>query len=385
MTYNFDSFPDRKITESVKWKEYDPDVLPMWVADMDFMSPEPVIRALRERVEHGVFGYPMESKELSRIIVDWVQKRHNWKISPEDIMLIPGVITGFNLVSHTVARPGENVIIQTPAYPPFLSVSKNVELGQCDCELIRDSSGQYMIDYDSFERAITPETRLFILCNPHNPTGRVFRKDELEKLAEICLRHNVLICSDEIHSDLIYKNNKHLPIASLSPEISKNAVTLIAPSKTFNIAGLAGSVGIIQNHELREKMCSSGKGLLGWVNLLGLTAMRAAYQEGEPWLEELLVYLEGNRDYMVDYLKTKMPTIKMGKPEGTYLAWLDCREAGIVGKPHEFFLKHARVAVNDGARFGCVGEGFVRMNFGCPRSMLKESLDRMSNALKEAA
>jgi cystathionine beta-lyase len=381
MRCNFDEIPDRVHSDSAKWKHYEPDVLPMWVADMDFRSPEPVINALRQRVDHGIFGYPCELPEMQESVVSWLKKRHNWKVAPESLMFIPGVITGFNLVSHAVSQPGDAVLIQTPAYPPFFRVSKNVGLIQQENDLIKKQNGEYEIDFDAFESVITDRTSIFILCNPHNPTGRVFHKDELEKMAEICLRHNVLICSDEIHHDLIYSESKHIPIASIDREVQQKTVTLFAPSKTFNIAGLCSSVAVVPNEDLRQKLEAAKQGLLGWVNLMGRVATLAAYQHGEEWLDELMVYLEGNRDFTYQFVNDKIPGVSMGKPEGTYLAWLDCSEAGLDMPPADFFLEKARVGLNAGEYFGEKSKDFVRLNFGSPRSALEEGLERMRKAL----
>ena len=381
MSYNFDDFPDRKPTESIKWHYFEEDVLPMWVADMDFVSPEPVIQALHQRVEHGIFGYPCDMPEFIQVIVERMLERYGWHINPEDVVLIPGVVSGFNLVARAVVDPSEGVLVQTPVYPPFLSAPASAGLLRQEMELTCNPDGSYSIDYKAFEDAITDQTRLFILCNPHNPVGRVFRPDELERLAEICLRHKVIICSDEIHCDLIFSGQRHTPIASLQPEIAQNCLTLIAPSKTFNIAGLACSAAIVQNPDLRKKLQSVRHGLVGGVNLLGQVAGLAAYRHGQPWLDELLVYLEANRDFLYDFVNNELPGIRMSRPEGTYLAWLDCRQAGFDGNACEFFIKNARVAMNDGATFGKGGEGFLRLNFGCPRSMLAEALERMKKAL----
>jgi cystathionine beta-lyase len=353
----------------------------MWVADMDFRSPEPIIQALRERVDHGVFGYPKSPECLNDAIVGWLSRRHGWEVTPEDLVLVPGVVNGFNLAAHAVTNPGDGFLVQTPTYGPFFGVEKNADLVQHEMEMTREADGQYSIDLKAFEAALTGRTRIFMLCNPQNPTGRVFRKDELEAMAEICLRNDIIICSDEIHSDLIYPGNKHIPIASLSPEIATKTITLVAPSKTFNIAGLKASVAVITNKELREQYEGAKKGLTGWVNLLGMVAMEAAYDQGEPWLEALLPYLEANRDFAFDFINNEIKGVKMAKPEGTYLAWLDCQEAKFEEKPAKFFQEQAKVAMNDGAWFGKGGEGFVRLNFGCPRSMLEESLDRMKQAL----
>ncbi|RPI34863.1 MAG: putative C-S lyase [Chloroflexota bacterium] len=381
MIYNFDLCPERRGTESLKWRAYAEDVLPMWVADMDFVSPEPVLRALHERVEHGVFGYPSDMFELRQVFVERLERLYGWCVSPDDLVFVPGVVTGVNLACHALAAPGGAGLVQTPVYPPFLSAPANAGIARQDAGLVRMDDGSYQIDLDAFESAITDHTRLFVLCNPHNPVGRVFQKAELEGLAEICLRRGVVICSDEIHCDLIFSGHRHIPIASLHPEIAQNTITLMAPSKTFNIAGLKFSVAIIPNADLRKKFSGAEKGLAGWVNVMGLVAGLAAYRDGQEWLDQLLVYLETNRDCLHGYANSQLPGVKMALPEGTYLAWLDCRNSGIDGCPSEFFIKHGRVALNDGSAFGPGGDGFVRLNFGCPRGMLMEGLDRMRKAL----
>ncbi|MCR4406738.1 MAG: PatB family C-S lyase [Anaerolineae bacterium] len=385
MAYNFDQLIDRRHSDSEKWHYYGDDVLPLWVADMDFMSPEPVIHALRQRVEHGVFGYGMEPPELREVIVDRLRGLYGWQVSAEALIFLPGVVSGFNLACRAVASPGEGVLVQTPVYPPILKAPVNAGLIRDEMELTRQADGRYVVDYDVFEQTITDRTRIFILCNPHNPVGRVFRRDELERMAEICLRHHVVICSDEIHCDLVFQGSRHLPIAALAPEIAKRTITLMAPSKTYNIAGLNCAVAIVENDELRTRLLAVRAGLVGGVNIMGYTAALAAYRDGQPWLEEVLRYLEDNRDFLLRYVGEHLPGISMSKPEGTYLGWLDCRRAGIPGNPHEFFLREARVALNDGADFGQGGEGFVRLNFGCPRSTLVEALDRMKAALRQGA
>lgn len=382
MDPRFDILPDRKDSLSVKWHAYGPDVLPMWVADMDFRSPDVVIEALKKEVERGVFGYPYEDNRFKAVLVDRLNDQYGWKIDPGALVFIPGIVTGLNIVSHLFPEGGE-ILVQTPIYPPFLSAPKNAGMKRVDVGLVRSPDGHYSIDFDAFEAAITDQSRLFMLCNPHNPVGRVFKTDELEHLAEICLRRKLLICSDEIHCDLIYSEHRHVPIASLQPEIAQNSITLMAPSKTFNIPGLQCSFAIIQNLEIRQRFQKAGEGMSGWVNLMGLVAGQAAYQGGQEWLRDLMIYLQGNRDFLYDFVNQRLPGVHMAKPEGTYLAWLDCREAGIDGNPYEFFLQQARVAVNDGGSFGEGGKGFVRMNFGCPRSMLEEALLRMENALQQ--
>ncbi len=381
--FGFDDLPNRRATESAKWNYYDEDVLPMWVADMDFRSPEPVIAALKARVDHGVFGYPLPPEHLKESIIAWLARRHDWEVTPDDLVLVPGVVTGFNLAAHAVTQPGDGVLVQTPTYGPFFGVHKNVNLEQHEMELTRRNDGQYQVDLDAFKAAITSRTRIFMLCNPQNPTGRVFRQDELETMAEICLENQIIICSDEIHSDLIFPGYRHIPIASIAPEIAEQTITLIAPSKTFNIAGLEASVAVITNPGIRKQYEDSRKGLAGWVNLLGMVAMQAAYAEGEAWLEALLVYLEANRNLLFDFVANELPGVNMARPEGTYLAWLDCQETGIKGKLDDFFLKEAGVGMNAGTWFGKGGKHFIRLNFGCPRSMLEEGLTRIKIALEK--
>ena len=382
MKFNFDTIINRRETDSIKWGFFDEEVLPMWVADTDFLSPPPVIEVLKKRVEHGVFGYPHLLEETEEAVVLWLEKRHGWQVKREDLVFLPGVVTGFNLATHAVTKPGEGVLVQTPTYRPFLEVDRNVDREQHTMSFAQAKNGSYKLDADIFTGAVRENTRIFMLCNPQNPTGRVFRKDELEMMAEICLENGVVICSDEIHSDLIFSESEHIPVASLSPEIAANTITLLAPSKTFNIAGLKASVAVITNPELREEFERAKQGLVGWVNLLGQVAARAAYAEGEPWLDAMLVYLEANRDFLVDFVNNELPGVQMVKPEGTYLSWLDCREMG-VENPQQFFLREAKVGLNDGAWFGEEGKGFVRLNFGCPRAVLREGLERMKVSISK--
>ena len=381
MTYDFDRRIDRRGTHSDKWQKYGPDVLPLWIADMDFQSPEPVIRALRERVEHGVFGYlAFEQPEFHELFADRLLKRYNWRVSPDAVVLIPGVIPGFNVAGRVLAAPGDGLILQTPVYPPILRAASSIGLTREEAPLARRADGRYAPDVDAFAAAIRERTRFFLLCNPHNPVGRVFSRDELTRLAEVCLRRGLAIVADEIHCELTLDGQRHTPIASLAPEISERTITLMAPSKTFNLAGLKCSVAIIPNAALREKFVAGRVDLVQTVNVLGYAAAFAAYRDGQPWLDELLRYLEANRDFVVEYVRARLPGVAVAPPEATYLAWLDCRNAGPAAPdPFTFFLEKARVALSDGALFGA--GGFVRLNFGCPRSILTEALDRMSLAL----
>ena len=387
MIYNFDQIIDRRKSDSAKWGHFDADVLPMWVADMDFLSPEPVIRALRERVDEGVFGYAFDSASLKEAIVVWLEARFNWQVKPEDIMPLSGVVSGFNLITQALVGPGEGVLYQPPVYMPFLQAAKHAGGHSVESELVLNPDGRYTIDFDAFDQAAYQPgreflTRMFLLCSPHNPVGRVWQRDELEKMAEICLRKGVYICSDEIHADLVYSDARHIPIASLSPEIAQKTVTLMAPSKTFNIPGLGFAFAVIQNADIRRKVETATRGVIPHPNLLGMTAANAAYREGAEWLDQALMYLKGNRDLLTEKIRGELPELKIYPVEGTYLAWIDCSAAGIEGSPAEFFLKHGRVAFNDGKAFGKGGENFVRLNFACPQSTLLDGIARMKHALE---
>jgi cystathionine beta-lyase len=392
MDYDFDTLPQRRGTDCAKWDVPEGDVLPMWVADMDFTSPPEVISALEKTVKQGVFGYPNYGEKPNEAVVEWVHTRHQWEIQPEAVSFVSGVVTGFNQAAHAAAKPGEGYLVQTPTYGPFFGVKDNVGLTQQEMELTQDADGSYGIDLDAFEAAIRPETKIFMLCNPQNPTGRVFSKAELEGMAEICLRHGVVICADEIHSDLVFPGHTHIPMASLSKEIAENTITLIAPSKTFNVAGLKASAAIIENKALREKFSGAAQGLADhWVNMMGMVALQAAYREGGAWLDALLRYLEANRDYAIEFINQQLPGVRAAVPEGTFLAWLDCRELfalaevepGEPGYFNSYFERQARVALNNGEWFGKGGEGFVRLNFGCPRHILEDGLERIREAVEK--
>lgn len=379
--YDFDHIIDRRNSDSIKWRWYG-DALPLWVADMDFRAPEPVLRALRERVDHGIFGYAAEPPALRETLAAWLGRRFGWRVDPSAFVFVPGVVTGFNVACRAFCRPGEGVLVQTPVYPPILDAAANHGLARQDVPLIHDGAGRYAADAQAMAEAITSASRLFILCNPHNPTGRAFTEAELAHMAGVCLRHDLVICSDEIHCDLVFSGTRHIPMATLSPEVASRTVTLMAPSKTFNIPGLGFSLAIIEDRELRARFKAAAKDIVPHINALGYVAALAAYAEGEPWLEACLRYLEGNRDYLAEHVRSRMPGIRLQPPEATYLAWLDCREAGLGETPAEFFLKRAGVALNEGKIFGPGGEGFVRLNFGCPRATLSEALARMAEALK---
>ena len=351
--YNFDQLPDRRITNNAKWLKYPADVLPMWVADMDFISPPPVMEALQEFVARGVFGYPRfeadlsDSPPLREVVVARLARLYGWRVAPEALAFVPGVVSGFNLAAHVLAGPGGaaaggELVIQTPVYPPILDAAPNAGLVRRDAPLARGADGRYTIDWDAFEAAFSPATRLFLLCNPHNPVGRVFTRDELARMAEVCLRRGVPIISDEIHAELLYSGQRHVPIASLSPEMEQASITLIAPSKTFNLPGLQCSVAIIHNAELRARYVAGRQGLVPWVNVMGLIAAEAAYRDGDEWLAQLLPYLEANRDTVARFVAAELPGVRWGPPEATYLAWLDCAGTGL-SNPCQCFLDLGRV------------------------------------------
>ena len=373
--------PERRNSDSIKWGLYEEDVLPLWVADMDFTSPPSVIEALQQRAAHGVFGYARESTELKELIAARMENLYGWKIKLEDILLLPGVVAAFNLVCQAVAQPGESILIQPPVYPPFFSAPGYAGARAVFNNINLNTAGEYAIDLEDFEAAIEKDTRAFLLCNPHNPLGRVFTKTELIGIAQICLKHGLVICSDEIHSDLVFEGYQHIPIASLDKEVEARTVTLLAPSKTYNIAGLECSALICTNPDLRVRIQKARRGLLGWVNLMGMTAGLAAYKHGDEWLKQVLYLLQGNRDYLMQYLAEKIPGIHMIRPEATYLAWLDCRELNLPQSPAQFLLEKARVALNNGEDFGEPGKGYVRLNFGCSRETLTEALDRIKQAV----
>jgi len=382
MKYDFDRVVERRGTDSNKWQRYGDDVIPMWVADMDFVSPEPIVQALHQRIDHRIFGYTRPTEELRRVIQERVERLYGWKIEQEEIVFLPGLVTGLNVAYHTFSHPGDGVLVQPPVY--FHFVHDPVMHGRVinDPPLVQKGDS-YEIDFDQFEKAVTLQTKVFLLCNPHNPVGRAFTPKELEKIAEICLRHHLVLCSDEIHCDLLYPGYRHIPIATLGPEVAHQTVTLMAPSKTFNVAGLHCGFVIIQNSRLRKLWETFSHGLIPGVNIMGHVAALAGYREGQEWLDQALSYLQANRDFLAEFLKKNLPDIRMMKMEATYLAWLDCRDAGILGNPSDFFLRKAKVALNDGSEFGRGGEGFVRLNFACPRKTLIEGLDRMVEALKK--
>jgi len=392
MTHDFDTILDRRSSNSIKWTMYPEDVLPLWVADMDVAAPQPVLAAIQEKLSQGALGYERPSQALMETVVARMDNLYGWKIEPEMVIAVPGIVSGFNAAARAVCAPGEGILMQPPVYFPFLTVHENVGLTRQFAPLVRDDDGstvRFSIDFDVFEAAVGADdarTAMFLLCNPQNPTGNVFAPEQLSRLAEICLRHEVVICSDEIHSELLLGGTQHTPIATLSPEIAERTITLIAPSKTFNTAGLFCGFAIIPDPELRERYQQSADQMTFHVNSLGQVAAQEAFSGScDGWLADLLTYLTANRDFVASYLQTNMPEIRTTVPDATYLMWFDCSalvESGVItGNLHEFFLNEAKVALNNGADFGPGGENFVRFNLASPHSVLQEALERMCRAI----
>ncbi|WP_415889341.1 MalY/PatB family protein [Neptuniibacter sp. SY11_33] len=377
MSTEFDYQINRKGTASQKWEKYsDSDILPMWVADTDFMSPPAVIKALHERIDHGVFGYTNVPVELNELVIERMQVFYDWEVNSNDIVWLPGLVCGLNLACRSLGESGDTVLTPKPIYPPFMSAPRLSDREVCTLPM-QDIDGRKIIDFDALENALTDRTRLLLFCNPHNPGGTVYRKEELEQLAEIIIKHDLYICSDEIHCDLILEQGlQHTPIASLSPEIAARTITLMAPSKTFNIAGLGCSFAIIGNPELRKKFINTKKGVVPDVNLLGYTAAIAAYQEGEAWNQQQLDYLRANRDYLQKEIN-QIPGLKLAPIEATYLAWIDVSGAKLTNPAH--FFEQAGIGMSPGRDFG--DNNYMRLNFGCTRSTLEEAVRRIKRAL----
>lgn len=385
MKYDFDTIINRRNTNSVKWDmTSEKDILPMWIADMDFKTADPVIKALEKRVQHGIFGYGAIPKEYYEAEASWWDKRHNFKIKEEWIEVSTGVIPSLSAVVQAFTEIGDKVLIQSPVYNYF-----NTSITNNRCHIVLNElkfNGEfYEIDFDDFEKkASDKKVKVFILCNPHNPVGRVWSQYELERLGEICIKHNVLVLVDEIHRDLVYKENKHIPFASISESFLMNSITCTAPSKTFNIAGLKASNIIVANYEYRKKVNRSlNINETIEPNVFGIEALIAAYNEGEEWLEQLLEYLEENRDYLISFINKRIPKLKVLKPEATYLIWIDCRSLGINSKElSEKIFEQGKLRINDGQTYGEAGKGFIRINIACPRAVLIEGLERLEKVLE---
>jgi cysteine-S-conjugate beta-lyase len=377
--FDFDTVIDRCGTGSEKWEKYaGKDILPMWVADMDFRSPPAVLEGLRRRTEHGVFGYTKASAEVIDAVVDMLERDFGWKIDPAWLVWLPGLVSGLNVTCRSVGEAGDDVLTLVPVYPPFLSAPRFSGRGLVRVPM-HENANRWGIDFNRLEAALTPRTRLFMLCNPHNPVGRVFDLAELQQLAEWSLRHGVIVCADEIHCGLVLDPEKrHIPFATLGAEVAESTITLMAPSKTFNLAGLGCSFAIIPSESLRRGFVQAKAGIVPMLNPYGYLAAEAAYRDCEEWRRALIDYLRGNRDALAEALKRWPGGLSMAPVEGTYLAWIDIRQAGL-DEPVRFF-EAAGVGLQDGREFD--GPGFVRLNFGCPRSVLNEALARMGRALE---
>ncbi len=385
MKYNFDEIVNRENTDSVKYdlrKEIfgKEDIIPMWVADMDFKTPDFIVNAIKKRAEHEIFGYSFRSKLYFESIVNWVKRRHQWNINPDWISFSPGIVPAINMAVMAYTNPGDKIIVQTPVYFPFFSAIQNNNRIQIENPL-KLVNRRYEIDFDDLEVKLK-DAKLLILSNPHNPGGSVWKKDELRKLGEMCFMNNVLVLSDEIHSDLVLKDYKYIPLASVSEEIANNTITFIAPSKTFNMAGLATSSLIVSNKDLKEKYDKVLDTIhVGMGNVFGTVASEAAYAFGDQWLDELIEYLAKNIDYLENYLKKNIPEIKMIRPEGTYLVWLDCSKLELKGKDiKDFMVENVGVGMNDGRMFGTGGDGFMRLNIACPKAVLEKALIKLKTA-----
>ena len=355
-------------------------MLPLWVADMDFVSAPPILQALHDRVDHGIFGYARPTASTVEAVTNALAARYGWKVDPAWIVWLPGLVVGLNITAQAFAAPGEEVLTLTPVYPPFMSAPRNGGRGVVNVPFVL-AGGAWTIDWDALERAVTPRTRLFYLCNPHNPLSRVWRRAELERLGEFCRRHNLILCSDEIHCDLILDPSlPHVPSATLSPELAARSVTLMAPSKTYNVPGLGTSFAIIPDAALRARFNRATAGIVAEVTCLGFTACEAAYRDCEPWRQQLLAYLRGNRDYLLEALPRAVPGLKVEAPvEATYLLWMNVSALGL-SDPVAHFERHG-VGLSDGAPFGAKPGTHLRFNFGCPRATLTEAVRRMAAAV----
>ena len=377
--FDFDTVIIRSGTGSEKWEKYaGRDILPMWVADMDFRSPPVVVDALHRRTDHGVFGYTKATPGAVAAVINMLERDFGWKIDPEWLVWLPGLVCGLNVTCRAVGDEGDDVLTLVPVYPPFLSAPRHAKREVVRVAL-REEANRWSVDFDRLKAAVTPRSRLFMLCNPHNPVGRVFERAELEKLAELCLETGMTVCADEIHCGLVLEPSKrHIPFATLGREIAERTITLMAPSKTFNLAGLGCAFAIIPSDSLRRRFLQAKAGIVPMLNPFGYLAAEAAYCNGEPWRQALLDYLRANCAVVAKALKKMPGGLCMAPVEGTYLAWIDVRKADLE-EPVRFF-EEAGVGLQDGRDFD--GPGFVRLNFGCPLSVLNEGLQRMQRALE---
>jgi len=394
LKYDFDHFYSRQNTSCTKWDARirifgNEDIIPMWVADMDFPAAAPIVEALKERAEHEFYGYTEPSLSLIKTIGDRLQRKFGWKIQPEWIVFTPGVIPALNIAIRALTHPGDQIILQEPVYYPFFSAIRQNGCQIRTNELIL-ANGHYKMDFLDLERHFRPRAgmqnipsraKAIILCNPHNPIGRVWNSEELIRLGEIALNHGATVISDEIHCEILFKNNKHIPFASISKAFEQNCIVCMAPSKTFNLAGLQASSIIIPNDELRKRFNEVRTGI-SRPNLFGLVAMEAAYRDGDEWLDQVLDYIENNLKFALEYFNHKIPKIKAIEPQATYLLWLDCRALEMDDTTLRIFMREkARIGLDDGFLFGMGGSGFQRMNIACPRDLLSEALHRLETAI----
>ena len=387
MNFDFDCIIDRRNTLSCKWDMAEKDVLPMWVADMDFKTSPRIIEALEKRAQSGIFGYSVYTDDIYEAIIGWFKRRHGWEIKKEWIQFSPGIVPALHAFSRIFTKPGEKILMNSPVYYPFFKAAQRNGVEPVYSPLII-KNGRYEMDFEDIEKkAADPLVKIFYLCSPQNPGGRLWTKDELERLGRICLENDVLVVSDEIHCDLVYPGNRHVPFGTLDDKLTDNAIICTAPTKTFNLAGLQISSVIIKNPDIRKKyseyMTASGFDY-GEAGVFGLEAMRTAYNYGDEWLDSLMEYIRGNLDFLREYVKNNMKKAKVMVPEATYLVWMDLSGYGMDGEQlHETLLKKGKVWLDEGYLFGKAGEGFERINIACPRATLEEGLKRMSGCLGE--
>ena len=390
MKYNFNERIDRSENHSAKWAEMEMkfgrnDLIPMWVADMDIKAAPEIVESMKKKVEQEIFGYVYRPDSYYKTATEWLKKRFGYEISPSSLIHSPGVVPSMSILVKMLTKNSDKILIQTPVYPPFASAVKDNGRELVENPLVKDEKGYYTIDFEDLEKKLSlDEVKLFILCNPHNPVGRVWKKEELLKMGELCKKYNVRILADEIWRDLIMPGYKHTPMASLSKDIEDITITLFSPTKSFNLAGLQASFATFPRAEERKEFDN----ILGQMdvkrnNPFSLVAFETAYEKCEDWLEELILHIDGNMQYVVDFIAEKLPEIKVVKPEGTYLMWLDFNGTKIPqDKIQEFLINEAKVAMNDGGSFGSNGKGFARMNVACPRYMVEEAMERIEKALK---
>ncbi|MDN5341498.1 MULTISPECIES: MalY/PatB family protein [Oceanotoga] len=385
---NFDKIIERKNTNCIKWDNLEQifgkeNITPMWVADMDFKSSNDIIKALSKRTEHGIFGYTKTSDEYYDVFINWIYKKHKWKIDKNWISYVPGVVPGLKLAIYTYTKEKDNILIQTPVYYPFFNVIKNLNRNIVTNPLIY-SDNIYSIDFKDLENKIKQyDVKMMILCNPHNPIGKVWSKDDLIKISNICIDNDVLLISDEIHSDLIYENNKHEPIANLNNNIKENSITFYSPSKTFNIAGLQASNAIIPNEYLKKQFDETIEKIgNSMINALSQEAFIAAYKHGELWLEYLIKYLKENINITIDFFNKEIPNSKIITPEGTYLLWINLKNIASEEEIKDILINKANIGLEEGSIFGEDGKGFFRMNIATPKEILLKSLKKIKTSFK---